>query len=92
MSAPLSSEHFPRYFKDGHKLLAFVDKDKMFKIEPIGSNKNPGVTIDHYITRKMVNSHWPSNVWNKELTKGEFESLLDTLFSAYIDKIINWQP
>ena len=88
--APINPEEFPRYFKDGNTLLAFVEKDKMFKIEPIGSNSNPGVTIDHYITRSMVRKHWPYEWYKKELTKDEFTKLLQKLYGAYIDKIVNW--
>lgn len=90
MEVPIKPEEFPRYFKDGSTLLAFVEKDKMFKIEAIGSNKNPGVTIDHYITRAMVRKHWPDRYWNKELTKKEFSELLQRLYGAYIDKIVSW--
>lgn len=77
MSVPIKQSDFPKYFKDGNKLLAFVEKDKMFKIEPIGSNKNPGVTIDHYITRT-------------ELSKQDFGVLLQKLYGSYINKIIEW--
>lgn len=90
MSVPIKDEEFPRYFKDGSKLLAFVAKDKMFKIEPIGSNKNPGVTIDHYITRSMVRKHWPGEWYKKELTKKEFSELLHKVYGAYINKIVEW--
>lgn len=83
---PIKEEDFPRYFRSGTKLLAFISKDKMYKIEPIGSNKNPGVTIDHYITRNMVIKHWPGK--GGELTKLQFKELMNKLFLAYIDKIL----
>ncbi len=90
MPVPIKKEDFPRYFKDGNLLLAFVAKDKMFKVAPIGSNKNTGVTIDHYITRNMVRKHWPLNTYQKELTKNEFAELLKKLFGAYISKITDY--
>ncbi len=89
MSAPIKQSDFPKYFKQGSKLLAFVEKDKMFKIEPIGSNKNPGVTIDHYITRNMVIKHYPGRSAT-ELSKHQFVELLNKLYESYIDKIANW--
>ena len=89
MSAPIKQSDFPKYFQEGTKLLAFVEKDKMFKIEPIGSNKNPGVTIDHYITRNMVLKHFPGKT-AKELSKQQFADLLRKLYGSYIDKIIEW--
>jgi hypothetical protein len=90
MAVPIKPQEFPCYFKDGRTLLAFVEKDKMFKIEPIGSNKNSGVTIDHYTTRSMVRKHWPDYAWTKQLTKREFTDLLHKLYGAYIDKITSW--
>jgi hypothetical protein len=88
MIVQIKQSDFPKYFKDGNKLLAFVEKDKMFKIEPIGSNKNPGVTIDHYITRKMVLKHYPYRA--TELSKQQFADLLHRLYGSYINKIIDW--
>lgn len=86
MSAPLKISEFPKYFKHGNKLLSFISKDEMYKIEPIGSNNNPGVTIDHYMTRNMVLKHWPFRA--QELTSEQFKKLLQKLFSAYIEKIV----
>lgn len=88
MAAPLQKEEYPKYFKTPKRLLAFVAPDRMYKIEAIGSNTNPGVTIDHYITRKMVLSHYPRGT-GYEVTSSEFEELLKRLFDAYIDKIVN---
>lgn len=88
MKAPLSNSDYPMFFKMENKLLAFVAKDVMFKIEPIGSNTNPGVTIDHYVTRKMVLRHFPRN--GVQLSREEFEQLFLKLYKAYLHKIITW--
>lgn len=86
MSAPIKDEDFPQYFKQGNQLLAFIAKDKMYKIEPIGSNKNPGVTIDHYITRNMVLKHYPNH--GTAIAPYEFKQILNKLYKAYIDVIV----
>jgi len=88
MLVPIRDEDFPQYFAESGKLLAFISRDKMYKIEPIGSNKNPGVTIDHYITRNMVIKHYPRYSNRDQLTSIEFKRRLDRLFSAYISKIV----
>lgn len=90
MSAPLNNEEYPFYFRSNKTLLAFVAKDKMFKVEAIGSNKNPGVTIDHYITRNMVLKHWPGGS-GEAIDERHFEILLQRLFDSYIDKIVNYE-
>jgi hypothetical protein len=89
VSAPLNNDEYPFYFRSNKTLLAFVAKDKMFKVEAIGSNKNPGVTIDHYITRNMVLKHWPGTSVGA-IDKRQFETLLKKLFDSYIDKILNY--
>lgn len=86
MSVPIKEHEFPRYFNLKGKLLAFISKDKMYKIEPIGSNMNPGVTIDHYITRAMVLKHWPTHQF-EEISQQQFRDLLTRLFTGYINKI-----
>lgn len=86
MKASLKQEDYPRYFKTGRTLLAFTGPDKMFKIEPIGSNKNPGVCIDHYITRNMVLRHFPYS-HRDEISASEFSDLYKRLFNAYLEKI-----
>lgn len=85
--APLDPRKYPLYFMSGKLLLAFVAPDKMYKIEPIGTNKNEGVAIDHYKTRKMVLKHWGSAT--SQVSVSEFEITVLRLFSAYIAKIIN---
>lgn len=86
MKAPLKQDEYPRYFKTSKALLAFTGPDKMFKIENIGSNMNPGVTIDHYTTRNMVLKHWPSVFF--EIRKEEFMEMFEKLYAAYLKKMI----
>lgn len=85
MSAPINKESYPKYFKKGNTLLAFVSPTEMYKIEAIGSNKNEGITIDHYITRTMVLKHW-GGLEIKPLT---FKDLVTRLYKAYIEKILS---
>lgn len=85
--APLSNDEYPVYFREKGKLLAFTAKDRMYKIEPIGSNKNPGVTIDHYITRNMVLKHYP--ISSEKVTAEQFKKTLTNLFESYIDRIVH---
>ena len=82
-AAPLKQSEYPKYFKTEHSLLAFMGPDKMFKVENIGSNKNPGITIDKYITRNMVLKHWPSPF--HEISKEEFKKTVQRLYSAVIE-------
>lgn len=86
-SAPLRQSEYPQYFKDSNALFAFVAPDKMFIIGPWGSNKNPGVTIDHYVTRNMVLKHWRES--RLKITEEEFKRLAEKVFTTYIDKIVN---
>ena len=88
MKVPIKDEEFPVYFILPGKALAFLSKDKMYKVEPIGSNKNPGVTIDHYITRSMVVKHWPQHN-EKRSSPEEFKLVMSKLFTAYINKIVS---
>lgn len=88
MPAPIKKEDFPQYFKTKSCLLAFVDKDKMYKIQAIGSNTNDGVTIDYYTTRNMVLKHYPVPGSAEELTEEQIKNLLQSLFNRYISKII----
>lgn len=87
MKASIKSDEYPKYFNTGSKLLAFISPTEMYKIEPIGSNKNPGVTIDHYNTRKMVIKHYPSS-YIAEYTRAEFKSTLTRLYDVFFDKIL----
>jgi len=88
MKAPLELKEYPRYYNTGNRLLAFVTPSKMYKIEAIGSNKNPGVTIDYYITRNMVLRHWPGVGADKgEVSKEHFKHLINKLYKGYFDKI-----
>lgn len=87
MKAPLKSEEYPRYFITGKTLLAFTAKDKMFKIEPIGTNMNLGVTIDRYVTRNMVIKHWPGNL-SQEVSDSVFSYTYKKLFDAYLVNIL----
>ena len=86
-TAPLDNSEYPIYFKCTDKLLAFTAKDKMYKIEAVGSNHNPGVTIDHYTTRNMVLKHWPFRALEKKVSQSEFKMLMQKLFNAYVNKI-----
>jgi hypothetical protein len=88
MKAPLQQTQYPRFFKTNKYLLAFISKDKMYKIENIGSNTNEGITIDFYKTRKMVLSYWPANYFKCEITALEFEQFYMKLFTAYKYKIL----
>jgi len=69
---------YPRYMKCKDGLKAFIAPDKMFLIRNIGTNMNPGVSIDHYITRRMVLKHATDG---DLITKDEFERLYNQLFS-----------
>jgi hypothetical protein len=90
MKAPLKPAEYPMYFKKDRMLYAFVGKDKMFKIEPRGTNKNNGVAIDHYITRSMVIKHMSTCSPYDKITVSEFTNLVARLFNQYISKIINY--
>lgn len=70
-------------------MLVFISKDKMYKIENIGSNKNIGVTIDYYKTRNMVLKHWPPNYYRHEISKNEFKELYERIFTAYKEVILS---
>jgi hypothetical protein len=88
MHAPLKQSEYPRYFMTQEALLAFMGPDKMYKIHLSGSNSgNEGVVIDHYITRKMVNSHWPSSYL--EVHVKTFKAAADKLFRGYISKMVD---
>lgn len=87
-NAPLKNEDYPKYFIQSKTLLAFTAKDKMFKIEPVGTNSNPGVAIDHYTTRNMVIKHYPGSRGN-EVSKEEFSKVYEKLFKAYLTNITN---
>lgn len=79
---------YPHYAKGAHSstLYAFISKSEMYKIEPIGSNVgNDGITIDHYITRKMVLKHERNAEMG--ITKELFIHLAGNLFTAIINKI-----
>jgi len=81
--------NYPKYFKCKHCILAFVAKDKMFKLAPIGSNKNPGLTLDHYTTRTSVLNQWPKHDF-KEITETEFIDLYKKFYNAYLEKLLSW--
>lgn len=84
MSAPLTG--FPCYFKTDQALLAFTAKDQMYKVEMIGSNKNPGCTVDHYITRNMVIKHWPPSYY--KITAEQFAKYYTELFNSILQRIV----
>lgn len=89
-NAPLNNDEYPMYFREKGKLLAFTAKDKMYKIEPIGSNHgSTGVTIDHYITRNMVIKHFPASRYAQKVAPEDFKKTLTNLFESYIDRIVH---
>lgn len=68
-------------------LMAFISKDKMFRVLNIGSNVgNQGVTLDRYTTRKMVLKHNLSSDYN--ITEGKFIELYNKIYKKYLDIII----
>lgn len=77
---------YPVYFIAGKTLLAFIDKDKVYKIAPIGSNSNQGVTIDFYTTRRMVIQLWPKHNF-VDIPVEKFKELYNKLFGSYLNKI-----
>jgi hypothetical protein len=80
-------ETYPAFFKrsDG-SLTAFSGPDKMYMVSPTGSNTNPGVTLDHFITRKMVLKHYG---YGERITAGQFTTLYQKIYTAYLDHIVN---
>ncbi len=90
MRAPLKKEDYPRYFKTGSVILAFISPSEMYKIENIGSNRgNEGITIDHYKTRKMVLYYWPFEYYKTEVTETEFKRFYNRLFQLLLEKIVS---
>lgn len=76
---------YPLYRKTETRLYCFQSPTKMYKIEAIGTNMNPGMAIDHYITRNMVLKHlrWGGT----DITEQEFITLYQKLFSAILQKM-----
>lgn len=74
---------FPRYLKTQAGLIAFMSKDKMFLIRNQGSNMNPGVCVDYFITRKMVLKH--ADTPGDLITREEFVRLYNQLFTATLN-------
>ncbi len=86
MGALTQKETYPKYYRRDGYLIAIKSAKKMYKIEPRGSNKNEGITIDHYITRKMVLKYYGSG---QEVSAAVFKDLVVKLYQAYIEKIIS---
>jgi hypothetical protein len=87
MHCSTKKEDYPKYFITPTYMLAFVAPDKMYKIEPRGTNKNEGIAIDHYITRRMVRHYWRDYYRAKQVDAFTFKAKLNALFSTYVDKI-----
>lgn len=83
MAAPLTG--FPYYAKTKDCLYAFIAKDKMFKVEMRGTNKNDGLAVDYYITRNMVIHHWQPY---GHISAKQFEEYYRQLFESVLNKII----
>lgn len=80
------NEIYPSYFKrsDG-VLIAIASKDKTFMVYPQGKNNNPGVTLDHYITRKMALRLYGTG---ERITGEEFKKAYEKIYSAYLTHIL----
>jgi 23S rRNA G2069 N7-methylase RlmK/C1962 C5-methylase RlmI len=78
--------NYPLYKWDPEKgLFAFTSAKTMYRILNRGSNTNPGVTIDHYITRRMVLNHLEDS--GHEITREKYIELYTKIFNSYLEKI-----
>lgn len=78
---------YPIYRISDRCFYAFIRKDYMFKIEPRGTNSNPGIAVDEYVTRNMVLHHLGKG--GKDVTRSQFEAVLQKLFSQTVNKILS---
>lgn len=68
--------------------MAFTGPDKMYIITNGGSNKNPGVCLDHYITRRMVIKYYPGKYSGHRITAEQFKAQYEKLYAAYLTRIL----
>jgi hypothetical protein len=84
----IKKNQYPIYqFSKEHGLFAFMSPTDMYKIENVGSNSgNEGVTIDHYITRRMVIKHLRSI--QMDIDRDQFREIYNRLFASIRMKIV----
>jgi hypothetical protein len=81
------SFEYPYYFLvDAKMILIFKSAKHMFKIEPIGTNKNSGLIIDEYTSKGTVKKY--QDYRGEQITKFRLEKILDKLFTYTKNKII----
>lgn len=79
------NERYPAYFRKEKQFVAITGPTTCYVLRPVGSNKNHGVCLDHYITRKQVLSYYGDG---KEITAEEFKEMYNKLHAAYLNKIL----
>ncbi len=67
-------------------LFVFTSPTTMYRVLNIGSNTNAGVTIDHYITRKMVLSHMGD--WDADISEEKFIALYNKIFQDHLIQML----
>lgn len=79
---------YPLYqFSESRGLFAFMSPKDMYRVLNVGSNSgNEGITIDHYITRKMVIKHMMGP--EADITWQNAKEIYDRVFTAIRMKII----
>jgi hypothetical protein len=80
------NETYPAYFrrKDG-QLVAITAPNRMYTIRKEGSNTNPGITLDHFVTRNQVRRYYGIG---DEITRGQFIDAYEALYNNYLDQIL----
>lgn len=80
------TETFPAYFlrKDG-EMCAITAPNKMYLIKKEGTNRNAGITIDHFITRNQVRKYYGAGA---EITREQFIAAYEALYSHYLQGIL----
>lgn len=67
----------------------FLGPSNMYMIHAVGSNVGcEGITIDHYVTKRMVQKHLRSKSY--DVDRSEFMEKYDLLFNSIRAKIIGF--
>lgn len=70
---------YPHYMKTKDGIVAVTSPDEMFLITNQGRNTNAGVSIDMFITRRMVLKHAK---YGQAITREEFTRIYKELFET----------
>lgn len=77
---------YPTFKKSEKGLLAITGPKQCFLIQNTGSNKNDGVILDRYISRKVVRGY-ESNGWD-QISQDEFVRLYKGIYQMVLNRII----